>query len=380
MSEYQYYEFQTADRRLSEKETQELRAYSTRARITPTTFVNEYSFGNFKGNADVWMEKYFDGFLYLASWGTQILQLALPTKLLSATTARLYCATDVASVREKSGRIILSFISEDEAGGDWVEGEGLLSSLMPLRTDLARGDVRCLYLGWLLGVQNRALDDDEAEPAVPPNLAELSGALSHFIDFLRIDPELIAVAAQASPQARTPSANRQEMAAWVASLPTKEKDGLLVRLMDGGDLHIGAELLSRFNRQHAARDSVAEPPRRTVAELLAAAESRREASRREKARLTEKERAHRERMAAVAREKHLDSVATRVEEHWAEIESLIATKQPKKYDLAVQHLVDLRDVAVRCGSESDFARRLVLLRASHATKPSFTDRLNRNGL
>jgi hypothetical protein len=380
MSEYQYYEFQTADRRLSEKEMLELRAYSTRARITPTSFVNEYSFGNFKGNADTWREKYFDGFLYLANWGTHILQLALPAKLLSATTARLYCATEVASVREKSGRIILSFISEDENGGDWVEGEGLLSSLMPLRADLARGDLRCLYLGWLLGVQNGGLDDDEAEPAVPPNLAELSGALSHFIDFLRIDPELIAVAAQASPQARTPSANRQEMAAWVASLPTKEKDGLLVRLMDGGDMHIGAELLSRFNRQRAARDPAAEPPRRTVAELLAAAEGRREAGRREKARLAEEERAHRERMAAVAREKHLDSVATRVEQHWAEIESLIATKQPKKYDLAVQHLVDLRDVAARQGNESDFAGRLALLRTRHVAKPSFTDRLSRNRL
>ena len=41
MSEYQYYEFQTADRRLSEKEMQELRSYSTRAVITPASFSNE---------------------------------------------------------------------------------------------------------------------------------------------------------------------------------------------------------------------------------------------------------------------------------------------------------------------------------------------------
>jgi len=31
------------DRRLSETEMRELRAYSTRARITPTSFVNDYS-------------------------------------------------------------------------------------------------------------------------------------------------------------------------------------------------------------------------------------------------------------------------------------------------------------------------------------------------
>jgi hypothetical protein len=49
MSEYQYYESQTADRRLSEKEMQDLRAYSTRAVNMLTSFSNEYSFGSFKG-------------------------------------------------------------------------------------------------------------------------------------------------------------------------------------------------------------------------------------------------------------------------------------------------------------------------------------------
>ena len=89
MSEYQYYEFQTADRRLSEREIEKLRSYSTRAVITATSFSNEYSFGDFKGNKDEWMEKYFDGFVYLANWGTHEFQLALPTNLLSAKTARL---------------------------------------------------------------------------------------------------------------------------------------------------------------------------------------------------------------------------------------------------------------------------------------------------
>ncbi len=57
MSEYQYYEFQKVDGRLSERDQQELRACSTRARITPGSFINEYQWGSFKGNADLWMEK-----------------------------------------------------------------------------------------------------------------------------------------------------------------------------------------------------------------------------------------------------------------------------------------------------------------------------------
>jgi hypothetical protein len=64
MSEYQYYEFQAVDRCLTEKEINELRSLSSRADITTHSFINEYSWGSFKGDEDLWMEKYFDGFLY----------------------------------------------------------------------------------------------------------------------------------------------------------------------------------------------------------------------------------------------------------------------------------------------------------------------------
>jgi hypothetical protein len=125
MSEYQYYEFQAIDRPLTEKEMGELRSYSTRARITPTSLVNDYSWDNFKGEEDAWMERYFDAFLYLANWGTHVLKLRLPTRLLDAKIASSYCAGERASVREKSGKVILTFASEDEEGGDWVDGDGL---------------------------------------------------------------------------------------------------------------------------------------------------------------------------------------------------------------------------------------------------------------
>ena len=78
MSEYQYYEFQSIDRRLTADEMSELRSFSTRARITSTSFVNDYQWGGFKGNEDAWMDKHFDAFLYFANWGTRILKLRLP--------------------------------------------------------------------------------------------------------------------------------------------------------------------------------------------------------------------------------------------------------------------------------------------------------------
>jgi hypothetical protein len=87
MSEYQHYEFPAIDRPLSKKEMSELRSHSTRARITTTSFVNHYEWGSFKGESDVWMEKYFDAFLYLANWGTHMLKLSLPSRLLDPAMA-----------------------------------------------------------------------------------------------------------------------------------------------------------------------------------------------------------------------------------------------------------------------------------------------------
>lgn len=47
MSEYQHYEFLTIDQALDRRQQQELRALSTRARITSTSFVNTYDWGDF---------------------------------------------------------------------------------------------------------------------------------------------------------------------------------------------------------------------------------------------------------------------------------------------------------------------------------------------
>jgi len=165
------------------------------------------------------------------------------------------------------------------------------------------------------------------------------------------------------------------MAAWVALLPAKEKDELVVRLMAGEDVTIGTELRSRFSRSRTASNPVHEAPRRTVGKLLVAAETYRAQRQREEARKAAEEKARQEHLAAIARQKHLDALAGRELELWTQVEELVATKLPRSYDLAMQHLVDLRDLAVRKSEEADFSRRLAMLRETHARKPSFIGRL-----
>jgi hypothetical protein len=79
------------------------------------------------------MEMYFDAFLYLANWGSRVLELRLPARQLDQDTRRLYCTGEGASVREKNGSVILTFVSEKDDDGDWDEGEGYLSSLISVR-------------------------------------------------------------------------------------------------------------------------------------------------------------------------------------------------------------------------------------------------------
>ena len=243
MSEYQYYEFQAIDRPLTDREMSTLRNYSSRATITSTRFVNHYSYGSFKGNASEWMDKYFDAFLYLANWGTHELMLRLPRGALDLETAQRYLMGDAASARAKGDAVILSFLSEQE-GDDWVEGDegsGWMSSVIPVRADLASGDLRVLYLGWLLCAQAQELDEDALEPPVPAGLDRLSASIRAFADFLRIDDDLIAVAAERSSPAASNGSSRKELEGWVGALPDPEKTDLLVRLGAGDEPHLRAE-------------------------------------------------------------------------------------------------------------------------------------------
>lgn len=116
MSEYQYYEFLAVDRPLDDRQLDELRALSTRATITRTSFINTYHWGSFRGDPRVLMERYFDAYLYLANWGTRELMIRLPTGLLTLEVAQRYCVGDAVTAWASGDHVILSLSSEDEQG------------------------------------------------------------------------------------------------------------------------------------------------------------------------------------------------------------------------------------------------------------------------
>jgi hypothetical protein len=377
MSEYQYYEFLALDQALDGRQLAELRAISSRADISPTRFANAYNWGDLRADPGKLVEKYFDAFLYLANWGTHRLMLRLPRRLLDPATAGAYCSGDAATVTATSDHIILDLTSEDE-GGDWEgDGEGWLAAIVPVRADLAAGDLRALYLGWLLCAQTGEMDDDEPEPPVPPGLGDLTGALSALAEFLRIDPDLIAAAAAASP--RPQPLDEAGLTAWIAALPAPEKDALLLRAAHGASGHLGAELVQRFRAEaspHPQRDG--KPL--TVGALREAAEVRAAERRRREAAERAEEAARAQREAELALERRLAVLAGREEDAWREADTRMATKQSAEYDAAVRLLKDLQTLHARDGRLVLFAERMARLRQAHARKYSLMDRLKHAGL
>jgi hypothetical protein len=380
MSEYQYYEFQAIDRPLDEKGIQALENLSSRAHITPTSFVNEYNWGDFKGNPLKLMEKYFDAFLYVANWGTHRFMLRVPIRLINFDLAQKYCFGENATAYKKGENLIFEFISETD-DCEWEEGEGQLSSLISLRSDIIGGDYRCLYLAWLYCAQIGDFENDDFEPPVPPNLGDLNAPLKSFVDFMRIDNDLVAVAAKNSASQDRQAKYKNELRTWIGDLPEKEKDEILFHMVKDHDPHLGSELMQRFQRTLSIEDNDAMGETlRTVEDLMTKAEAYTIERKRRLAEQKAKERAQRKRQEAIAREKYLNDLAKREDKVWGKIDDLIETKRQADYDEAVKLLVDLSDLSKKMNNETIFKEKLRHIYDNHSRKPSLIRRLKNAGL
>lgn len=376
MSEYQYYAFQALDRPLSPAEQEQLRAISTRARITATGFTNTYHWGDLRGDPRRMTERCFDAHLYVANWGTHRLLLRLPRQALALSTVGPYCLGHQARAWNTRGHLLLEMTSEDDSA-DWEEeADETLAALVGVRDELAAGDLRPLYLAWLSALAAWETEDDEEEeyrtalePPVPAGLGELTAPQRALADFLRVDADLLTVAAQASPPLPpTPGKTaRKDLAPLIAALPEKEKNALLLRLALGPQPRLRTELLHRL---HGTATPATSPGHRSAAELLDTAHTLRTQRRR-----------HAQDERAAARARHLDALARNPEPAWQQIATHIATGKTTAYDQAVTLLADLRDACTHTGHDTTaFRQRLTRLRQDHQRRPALIQRLNHHNL
>ncbi|WP_406047061.1 hypothetical protein [Kribbella sp. NBC_00889] len=388
MSEYQYYEFLGIDRPLNEDEQAAVRSLSTRARITATSFVNEYHWGDFRGDPNLLMERYYDAHLQVTSWGMHRVMFRLPSDLLDPEVVDQYCAGDQLSAWIAGEFVVLDFTSHDDAGEFDLDydAEAKLSAIVGVRAELAASDLRPLYLAWLAayGAWERDEDvfdsdaDDDLEPPVPPGLGTLTAAQRALADFLRLDDDLLETAAQTSPPVEEIADDPEDIADWVAGLPIADKDRLLRRVVQGDAARVRMEMLRRFRDE--ITPTIPTPTPRTVADLLDNAARRRADHERRLAAQHAEEEARREQARALAREQRLDDLARQEDAAWSRVDALIATRKPADYDTAVTLLTDLQALAEREDRPGTFTQRTTTLRQTHARKPSLIERLNRAGI
>jgi hypothetical protein len=101
-----------------------------------------------------------------------------------------------------------------------------LSAIVGVRSELAAGDLRPLYLAWLsgYGVWERDKDafgeedEDEMEPSVPGGLGSLTAPQRALADFLRLDSDLLEVAAETSAALPTVTGDARVLARHIAKL------------------------------------------------------------------------------------------------------------------------------------------------------------------
>ena len=282
---------------------------------------------------------------------------------------------------ETSDHVIISLYLDRDPDNYWVEADDRLAPMVQARSDLAAGDLRLLYLGWLLGAHRAGQDDQDAaadtEPPVPAGLGDLSASLRAIADFLEIDKDLIDVAAETSPPLEEPA--NDGLAEWIGALPAAEKDTLLTMVAGGEGAQVQALLLRRF-RGSGTGTTGRSGSVRTATGLRAAAESRAAERKKAQEQRQRDEQARKAAAKAAVYARRLDELAAEGQAPWRQVDEMIATKKTSEYDRAVALLRDLRALAERRGGESAFAKRVLDLRARYPGRPGLQERFNKAGL
>jgi len=371
MSEYQYYEFRAIDRPLTPEEQSTVGSLSSRVNLSPNHAIFVYNYSDFPGNAEEILAKYFDAVFYIANWGSVQLMFRFPKNAIDLEQIQAYCRPliieEFVSFSERDDYLVFKINWYQEAPEwGWIEGEEWLPQMIGLRDDILRGDYRLLYLAWLKAIDvDEEMIDEVEEPPVPPGLRQLSPGLQAFIELFELDESLVAAAAEVSGSPETVS--EAELRRAIGQLAPETRDVWLLRLAQGEPL-----LSVAFNRELFKlldRLQQAQPSRRTVGDLFAAAERIEEAARSK--RLSEAKARHLKKM---------ESLATREAQIWQEIIELIGRKTGSAYQEAVDHLKDLRDLAKHQGEESAFQARLNTIYRDYSRYSALLRRLRSAGL
>ncbi|CAN7259855.1 hypothetical protein LJR230_001014 [Trinickia sp. LjRoot230] len=392
MSEYQYYEFAAVDRPLTGQQQAELRSRSTRATITASSFVNEYHWGNLKGEPLDWVEHYFDAHVYSANWGSCRLLLRLPRAIFDAPSLLDYTGRKGRAARSQfvnafdavdtGEHCLLDWWFNDDSGehirfSEGADGAGWMARLQPIRDELLRGDTRPLYLGWLARLGSGELRDDDREPPLPDGLKTLTPAQNALAEFLMLDPDWLAAAAEKSSPFAAASDENERIDSWLLELTEDEMRAALRMLLEGRSQEAERTLRRRFLawEQGQVPNRVARPTPRCVSEIADRVSFHRGVREQREREAREAEEAR----CKSVRSGYLASLLADEDSAWSAIDSKLQRGSGSSYDQAFRALQDLAEAYAGAKRDTTFRRRLVRLMAQHGKRGAWVARLTKAG-
>jgi hypothetical protein len=368
MSEYQYYEFQAVDRPLSKAEQEEIRKLSSRSVVNSRSASFVYNYGDFRGDPDQLTVEYFDAMLYKTNWGSRDLFFRFPKSRLDQDAFEPYLFDmdgdyeNYFDLFDHGDKILMKLVIHQKNYWDYEEedeDEALLSNMIDLREDLMNGDLRLAYLAWLKAVVDTGLesekekniaDDDSKslsqwlEPPVPAGLNELSYTHQTFIEWIGLNSDLVAAAAQASPPLPPTSESdtsklspnvEQELDQAFAHLKQELLHAAKNNTLENVIHSVGQKLSGVFIKHPKPKRALGQRTASQLRELAAAAVQQRKLEQ--------------QRKAEEARQKELAALAKREPEAWKEVEELCEQKTGKSYEKATDLLVKLNIIAQNQG-------------------------------
>lgn len=334
MSEFQYVYFAAVDRRLDDQAMQFMRKQSSRAEITNWTFINEYHYGDFRGDPHQMLQRGYDVHLHYANFGIRRLMFRLPNGLPGGKEFFDRCGEDCETIAWKSDQKgdggILEINPEADAGtysDPDVDLAAMMAALPEIRKSLSSGDQRVLYLMWLA----TAFSGDSIEPPVPAGLQSLTSALSELGAFYELPSDLIAAAAKESGELPKNINSQSPIDAWLKQQSESDLRELAASFLGENFASARESVLLKICKQSGQSCWPTSESNRTLGELHAAAVELRS------------QRQQREQKAQqAARQKYLARLAADPEQTFRKIRALIESCKSIGYEQAAELLVDLR--------------------------------------
>ena len=386
MSEYQYIRFRAVDKPLDAKQLAFAEKQSSHSELSKWEMSVEYHYSSFRGDVDGLLRGGFDIYLAYANYGDREVRIRLPGGLaFSHSTLKAYLSLETITWKQDTkgngGILTVAPYHESESVDEVWDFDTYLESLVKIREQLIKGDLRALYLLWLCAAYDDNEDPaDTNEPPVPHGLNKMPARSIDLLPFFGLDPFTCEAAAIGVTDLAEVNDGSDPIETWANSISDQRSKTLLVRFLKDDPAASKAELLAEIRGSGSVVRRRTTARERTLAEVLEATEKLRSKDNDNQAKKAQAEarrvaaKAEKERRARM--EKMKDSPAS-----WLlQAEKTAAAGGTHNYQAAAEILSDLRDAIGGEAGKQLACKCAVKIAKAHPTLNMLKSSLRKQGL